>query len=130
VPQSISFPVVRAGTRRDALRFMPMRPPPFTCEPVPERDRVRIHVTGEIDIGTIDVVRATVEEMLAAGFRRLVLDLRDVTFMDSTALHLMLALDADARRDGIAFSVMAGPPHVHRVLAVAGVAERLTFEPA
>jgi anti-anti-sigma factor len=56
-----------------------------------------------------------------------VLDLRQLSFMDSSGLRLILAWDAHARRDGHDFGLVRGDDSVHRVFELTRVAERLTF---
>ena len=104
--------------------------PPFSCAAVPERDRVRIVPAGELDIVTVPEMDRVVHELLAAGFSQLVVDLRELTFVDSTGLHLLLELTAASRRDGFSLTVVPGPPHVQRVFAVAGVEDAVGFEAA
>ena len=56
-----------------------------------------------------------------------VLDLREVPFLDSTAVRLLWSWHSLSASDGIAFGVIPGPPVVQRVLEVAGVDDRLTY---
>ena len=65
----------------------------------------------------------------SSGFTRLVLDLRGVRFLDSTGLRMLLARHGRSTNDGVAFSVIPGPPVVQRVLEIAGVDGRLTYAP-
>ena len=58
------------------------------------------------------------------------LDLRDVCFLDSTGLRLLLSWQAACAADGARFSVIPGPPVVERVLEIAGVAAHLTYASA
>jgi anti-sigma B factor antagonist len=114
-----------SATQKDVWRQ------PFRLDVVPERDVVRMVVSGEIDLATIGRVQARVDELVASGFRRLVLDLRTVTFLDSSGLHLILELVADAGSRGWEFAVIEGPAAVQRVFDLAGVRERVPFvEPA
>ena len=55
----------------------------------------------------------------------LVLDLRDVTFFDSTGLQLVLDADVRAREEGRTFIVALGDGEPRRVLELAEVADRL-----
>jgi anti-anti-sigma regulatory factor len=63
----------------------------------------------------------------SVGYTRLVLDLREVRMVDSTGLRLLLTWHAHRWADGVAFSVIPGPPAVQQVLELSGVANRLTF---
>ena len=56
------------------------------------------------------------------------LDLRRLTFIDSTGMRLVLTWHARARRDGISFAVIPGPGVVQRLFEVAGVLDQLPFE--
>ena len=58
----------------------------------------------------------------------LVLDLRDVTFFDSTGLQLVLDADVRAREEGRTFIVALGDGEPRRVLELAEVADRLNLE--
>jgi anti-sigma B factor antagonist len=100
---------------------------PFRCELEPHRDAVHIRPIGELDLATVPVVQARLDELPAAGFAHLVLDLREVSFLDSSGLHLILTLDAAARGNGLSFELVPGPAPVQRMFEVTGVAGRLSF---
>jgi anti-sigma B factor antagonist len=85
-------------------------------------DRLLV-LQGELDIATAPELSAMLAR-LRARKRSVVLDLADVTFMDSTGLTLLMDAWIDAERDGWAFSIRAASPAVRRVVALAGV-ERL-----
>jgi anti-anti-sigma factor len=100
---------------------------PFRCEARPEREAVSIQPVGEIDIATVPVVEVQLFERQAAGCKHVTLDLRDVRFLDSTGLRMILVWDARARADGFAFSLVAGPPTVQRIFDLTGTTQRLNF---
>lgn len=93
----------------------------------PERDAVRVCPCGDLDIATAGIVRARVAELTTAGFRRVVIDLRDVTFLDSTGVHLMVDLEMASRAEGWRFAIVEGPAEVQRAFEVTGVRESLPF---
>jgi anti-anti-sigma factor len=107
----------------DDLAFMR----PFRVDVEPERDVVRVCPCGDIDIATVAIVRERVQELAAAGFRHVVLDLRGVTFVDSSGLHAIVGLDASSRADGWRFAIVAGCPAVQRAFEVTGLRSRLPF---
>ena len=82
---------------------------------------------GELDLATVDKLRAEIDRPHEVGFDHLVLDLRQVRFMDSTGLRLVLEVDADARADGWSFSILRGSPTVQRLFEVTHLVERLPF---
>ena len=110
-----------------AVSFDPSELEPFRVDVVPDRDEVRVRPVGELDLATVPSVDAQLAELCAAGFTRLVLDLRDVCFLDSTGIRMLLSWHGKSSADGVVFSVIPGPPVVERVLEIAGVAEILTY---
>jgi anti-sigma B factor antagonist len=100
---------------------------PFRVDVARERDGVRVCPSGEVDVATIRRLRERIEEALAAGTGRLILDLRETTFLDSTGLRLAMEADARAARNGTEFSIIAGPAAVQRAFDVAGLTELLPF---
>ena len=100
---------------------------PFRCDVEPARESVFVRPVGELDLSTAPVVDAQLSELVTAGFKRLVLDLRELRFLDSTGLRLLLSWDARTRAEGVDLSVIPGPASVQRVIDVAGVAHLLPF---
>jgi anti-anti-sigma factor len=106
---------------------LPPVPSRFRCEVRSQREAVTIRPAGEIDLATVPVVEAHLCEQRRIGFKHLTLDLRDVGFLDSTGLRMILVWDARSRADGFAFSLVAGPPTVQRLFELTGTAQRLNF---
>jgi anti-sigma B factor antagonist len=100
---------------------------PFRCEVEPDRIAVRVRPVGELDLATVPIVEAQLGELWSVGFTHLVLDLRDVGFLDSAGVRLLVSWHAHGSDDGIVFGVIPGPPPVQRVLEVSGVADHLTY---
>ena len=100
---------------------------PFECQVVPEREAVRVRPVGALDMATVPVLATELQQLRDAGFRRIVVDLRGLRFMDSSGLRLLLALDAESRRDGFELGLVAGDATVQRVFEVTGTARGLPF---
>ncbi len=86
---------------------------------------------GELDIASTP--RLTEElERVPAGSSRVVIDLRKVTFLDSTGLRALVAANDEVERAGRSFALVRGPRQVDRLLHLTRVSERLTIleEPA
>jgi anti-sigma B factor antagonist len=101
---------------------------PFTVERQLESDRIRIVVTGELDMETGPRLR---EELLIVESEQpdtLVLDLRGVSFFDSTGLEIVLDAEVRAREAGRTLVVLPGDGEPRRVLELAEVTDRLTLE--
>ena len=102
-------------------------PEPFRVVVRIERDVVRVCAFGEVDIETAAQISERLEEATARGARHVVLDLRGVTFLDSTGLHMVLEADAASRARGWQFGLVGGPPDVQRVFDLTGSRARLPF---
>lgn len=74
-----------------------------------------VHAGGEIDARTVRGFHDAVTE--AAGLAsRVVIDLADVTFVDSSGLGAMIVARKGARDDGGSMSLVSPPPVVRRLL--------------
>jgi anti-sigma B factor antagonist len=97
----------------------------FRCEVVPDRDGVVIAPHGELDMATIGAVDEELRNVRDAGFRRIVLDLSGLTFMDSTGLHLVARWTNQSSSNGFAFEIEPGPPAIQRVFELAQLTDAL-----
>jgi anti-anti-sigma factor len=84
-------------------------------------------LNGELDLSTAPQVEGALADAEGKQPERMVLDLRQLAFMDSTGLRVVLAADGRARKDGRRLEVVPGPPQVHRVFRIALLDKRLTF---
>jgi anti-sigma B factor antagonist len=91
----------------------------------PDRQRVLVAPHGELDLDTVGAVATEIEELLARGFDRIVVDLRATSFMDSSGVHLLVQL---ARREDGRIGVIDGPQAVSRVFELSGARDVLPFE--
>jgi anti-anti-sigma factor len=81
---------------------------------------------GEIDLATVDLVREAVDREHQPG-EAVVLDLREVAFMDTSGLRYVLELTERGNREGFGLRLVRGPRAVQRVFEVSGLAPRLPF---
>jgi anti-anti-sigma factor len=88
---------------------------------VPDRTRVAVVLQGEIDLSTGDIVRRELRELWESGWTEVVLDLREVTFMDTTAVHVLLDAREAATMAGATFGVVIGTGSAMRILALTGL---------
>ena len=100
----------------------------FHCTVRPDRDAAIVVPEGELDIATAPLLEAELTALRDAGFERLVVDLRGLTFIDATGVHLFLRWAASATRRGHAFSLVPGAQRIQMVLAMTGVVEMLMFD--
>ena len=110
---------------------------PFAVE-VQRRDHVTIvQPSGELDLATIETLRTALDAAIAdtlhaalSGIEtgaRLVLDLRGLSFIDSNGLHLLVALDERAHRDGFQLTLLAPAAPIDRAIQICGLDQVLPF---
>lgn len=90
-----------------------------------ENGGVLLTISGEVDIATAPALRERANAIVEAGVRRLVLDLRAVAFMDSTALAVFLRAKARLGDDGRMAIVSTPDSYPHLILEVAGLTRGL-----
>jgi anti-sigma B factor antagonist len=103
---------------------VPLSPHPVfhvTVEPV--EDACVIRAVGEVDMSTVDRLRAPLEAARRDGVTAL-LDLSGVTFIDSTGLHVMLDAARASEEAGWAWFLVRPSVPVRRLLELTGT-ERL-----
>jgi anti-sigma B factor antagonist len=98
---------------------------PLSVEIRPERPRAVVVPHGDLDLSSVDALGAELDDLVGRGFEEIVLDLRALSFMDSTGLHLVLA--QSARRDA-RVTLIDGTGPVSRLFDIAGVRSALPFE--
>jgi anti-sigma B factor antagonist len=95
----------------------PNRPnmPRFTRAVVDETATV-VNVEGELDIDSADALRDALEEAEASVSSVLRLDASGVSFLDSTALGVILASAQRMRERGARFELVCTSPSIRRIL--------------
>ncbi len=96
-------------------------PPPFDVTVQPDRTTVRVAVSGELDVATRATLAAQLDELWELGWTDVVVDLRGLTFMDSSGVHLLLQHHRRGSEAGARFAIIDGPAPVARVLQLCGV---------
>lgn len=86
---------------------------------------VRIALQGELDIATAGQVERELDRVERETPDTVVLDLRGLTFMDSTGLRIVVAADARAREQSRRLVVVRGPEPVQRIFRMTRLDERL-----
>jgi len=91
---------------------------PFVCSSTGGGlDAAWVHVAGALDIATSPRLDHELRETPA---RLVVLDLRDLAFMDCSGVHTIIEATDSARRDGRRLILLRGSPNVDRVFALTG----------
>jgi anti-anti-sigma factor len=85
-----------------------------------------VALAGELDIITAAPLADEITRVEATEADRIVIDLSEVRFIDSTGIKLLLQV-SDRNADGDRLRLVRAPDEVHRVLRVAGIESRLPF---
>jgi anti-sigma B factor antagonist len=88
-------------------------------------DAVRLSLAGELDISSAREIEGELSRIEASKPTIVVLDLKGVTFMDSTGLRVVVRADARAREGGWRLAIVRGPEAVQRVFRITRLEERL-----
>ena len=86
-----------------------------------------ITVSGELDLASSAALEEELEHTVASGTEGVVVDLRELEFMDSTGLSSLVKAHQRAEGLGKQFGVVRGPQQVQRLLSLTGVEDRLRF---
>ncbi|MEA2445437.1 MAG: hypothetical protein QOJ12_2729 [Thermoleophilales bacterium] len=89
-------------------------------------DRVVVRPRGELDLASAPDLRAILQQ-LRDKRASILLDLSELTFMDSSGLRLIWETDAEAKQHGLDLALASGPPEVMRVFELTGLRKRLNF---
>ena len=100
-------------------------PRPFVVEVRRQEAVAIVQPRGELDLDTVETLHATLDG-IGSG-ERLVLDLRGLSFMDSTGLHLLVTLHQRAQRDGWHLTLVAPAAPVDRAIRLCGLDQELPF---
>ncbi len=86
-----------------------------------------VTVGGELDVHTAPSLQAALAALDSSG--RIVVDLTDVSFLDSTGLSVFVNALADARERQATLAVVASAPRVVKVFTLTGLDSALSLHP-
>jgi anti-sigma B factor antagonist len=101
---------------------------------VQSRFRVDVHndagaavivVGGELDLATSPALKEEIDNALRSDAETVILDLRELEFMDSTGLSVLVRAHHAAEESQRRLYLVRGPSQVQRLLTLTGVEDRL-----
>lgn len=104
--------------------------PRFQLDDLADGGEHTIALMGEVDMVAAPEFEEAVRRLCVAGTTRIVLDLRKVTFIDSTGLRAMLTADGLCRQHRCELSLIPGSEQVQGLFEMTGVAGLLPFQSA
>jgi len=99
--------------------------PSFDLRIVRNGSCTRIAPCGELDIATTPELEQALADATADAATEIVLDLRELTFMDSSGLRALAQANTRAGESGVDLSIWRGPRQIERVLEISGLGSLL-----
>lgn len=99
----------------------------FRVESEARPDGTLVTMTGELDLATVPQAERVVAEAREDGARHLVLDLRGLSFVDSSGLRMFILFAERARAEGWRLSLVSPPDPARTVFRLTGAEENLPF---
>lgn len=87
---------------------------------------ILIALDGDLDLATATVVE---DELRRAEHSeaRVVIDLANVSFMDSTGIRMLISADRRLREQGGSLQIIHVPAHIQRLFELVGIARHLVI---
>ena len=86
-----------------------------------------IVVSGELDLASAPALEEELTRAVTNGADPVIVDLRELEFIDSTGLGLLIKANRKAEAAGRRFAIVRGQSQVQRLLGVTGIEQRLTL---
>ena len=103
-----------------------MKPPVFKIDERQIQGGVVLALSGELDIAGAPELTIALNQAQAAG-HTLTVDLTDLEFIDSSGLGVLVRFNNAAMAADYTYTVIAGPPQVHRAFVLSGLDQALPF---
>jgi anti-sigma B factor antagonist len=91
----------------------------------PHGERAVVHVAGEIDLATCPQLRAALLELTSRGVHHLLVDLAQVSFLDSSGIGVLIGALHRVRQHQGSITLVAPTPRVRQVLGLTGITQVL-----
>lgn len=82
-----------------------------------------LDVTGELDIYTSPKLRSAIQELLTGGTARVVVNLLNTSYLDSTALSVLTSALKQARDAGGTVALVYNQPQIEKIFTITGLHE-------
>lgn len=90
---------------------------------------VVVSVAGELDVATTPQLRNHLTEALGEGCPTVVMDLTGVTFVDSTALGVLIEASKRCDANGGTLRIAIAEPRILKVFEITGLTELFDIRP-
>jgi anti-sigma B factor antagonist len=113
-------------------RIVTSQPPNLTINVKSEAETLTIALSGEADLLGAPKIEAALNDasIMDPGPSLIMIDLRNLTFIDSSGLHALLTGHERCRVRGQELRIIRGPENVQRLFELTGMQETLPFADA
>lgn len=84
-----------------------------------------IVAAGEVDMATAGGIRQAITDLIGGGFKHLMLDMSEVSFIDSTGLGVIIGARKKVRHIDGTFSLVCNNPRTLRLFKITGIDQAL-----
>jgi anti-sigma B factor antagonist len=88
-------------------------------------ETVTVVPRGELDLMTSGYLRQELLTLEALGERRINIDLRGISYLDSAGLRVIVSTKKRLSADGRELRIISASPQVEQVLAILGLSEHI-----
>ena len=100
---------------------------PFEIGSESQPDGTRLRLSGELDIATAPALEAAVDAALQRGAECLLIDLSNISFVDSSGLRLFIILNERSANEGWTLRLIRPSGASMSVFRLTGAEENLPF---
>jgi anti-sigma B factor antagonist len=86
-----------------------------------------LEVSGELDLAAAASLEEELDRALSSGSQVIVIDLKELDFIDSTGLSVLVRAHQRAHETGLEMGLVNPGAQVERLLSLTGLAARLTL---
>jgi anti-sigma B factor antagonist len=84
-----------------------------------------VRLSGDIDMSNVDAAREQLALAVATARHGVIVDVSDVTYLDSTGIGALVQARSEAHRIGLSFELSGVSARIARVLQILGLTEDL-----
>lgn len=95
----------------------------FAVEEQEEGDLVHVVVRGELDVATAPILREHLHATIDPSRGPVIIDLLAVTFIDSTALGVLIGAKERADQQGIDLRLVVDEPRIMKIFEITGLTD-------
>jgi anti-sigma B factor antagonist len=96
-------------------------PAPFSIQIEHRDSSLIVSISGEFDLGAAEQFEKVAEELRGKDVHDVEIDLRRVSFIDSTGLRMLVDVERIARERELTLRIVRGGSAVERVLQITGL---------